>query len=243
MQTEKNRHEWQKTIRRHLRHYGYTKEETVNAKRFINNLFDDYFHESNAGITDTDLLLKLSERFYSEVLRDGQNIILIGDIIKAVSEEKYKTPAKIGRNQKIKEIQQFYKEKGVSDAFLQILNQYGYFQSVSEEDLDDFLEDIAISKSKNGFLKMTANGITVCFDYWDWISNGHETKSRMRICIDPSYCFNKASQCSIVIEVDGTKRTEKKYESIFRKINEKGKFRQKWMYDASRCWYGDFCNL
>lgn len=65
-----------------------------------------------------------------------------------------------------------------------------------------------------------------------------------RIGIDPSDCFNKTKQCSIVARFPLSKREEKMFYNTLDKIlDKKSKYSKDWFRQANKSWYGSFATF
>ena len=89
------------------------------------------------------------------------------------------------------------------------------------------------------------NDITIGIDYLCGIDpNTSKDIKFCRIGIDPSYCFDKISKCSIVITFPITSKRKENaiYKCLNSIINRDNHISREWFKIASSCWYGTYAN-
>lgn len=107
--------------------------------------------------------------------------------------------------------------------FLRNLTQFDY-----ECLMDDDFDYLSLPILRN-------HKIAIGIDIWD---------DFCRIGIDPSECFNKTSQCSIVARFPLSKREEKRfYNTLEKLLDKKTDYSKDWFRQASQSWYGSFAKF
>lgn len=110
--------------------------------------------------------------------------------------------------------------------FVDILDEYGFFLSLDMNDIDWFINN----KDMLSMPLLTSNDICMGFIV---------TNNEVMIGVDPKYCFNKISQCSILAHFPMSKREYKRFVKLFHRINDNFKAKKYWIEIAQICWYGD----
>lgn len=107
--------------------------------------------------------------------------------------------------------------------FLRNLTQFDY-ECLMDEDFD-YLSLPILRNHK----------IAIGIDIWDGFC---------RIGIDPSECFNKTNQCSIIARFPLSKREEKRfYNTLEKLLDKKTDYSKDWFRQASKSWYGSFAKF
>lgn len=114
--------------------------------------------------------------------------------------------------------------------FVDLLDQHGFFLNLEESDIDWCLEHNPRSLS---LPVLCSNRITIGMD---GIYDG-----QIRIGIDPSYCFNKTGDCSVLAYFPMKKREYKRFIKLFNKLlNMKHNNTNYWFRVARESWCGSY---
>lgn len=107
--------------------------------------------------------------------------------------------------------------------------EYNMMANITNEDLEDYYEYQCLPL-------LTNNGITIGIDIWE---NG-----TIQIGIDPTFCFDKTSKCSIIAMLPLSKReTNRFYKLLGQVIDKKSNISKKWFKEAPACWFGSFASF
>lgn len=116
----------------------------------------------------------------------------------------------------------------------QLLNFYNwlyendFLRNLTQFDYDFWLIDydgLCLPLLKN-------HKITIGIDVWE---------DYCRIGIDPSDCFNKISQCSILVRFPLSKKEEKRfYNTLEKLLDKKSSYSKDWFNQASTSWHGSY---
>ena len=112
-----------------------------------------------------------------------------------------------------------------------------FFDNFTPQDLEYFYESAAKDKTLD-IPFMTNNGISICVEYWT--DPGTKRPYYCRGAIDPAYCFDKASKCSILMKMPITSQREEEhfYKVLNRIMDKKTEFSKRWFKEASTTWCG-----
>lgn len=115
--------------------------------------------------------------------------------------------------------------------FIDKLESYRFFLNLEEFDLDYAIEN----PNHMSLPILISRKISIGIDniYAD----------QVRIGIDPSYCFNKIGDCSIIAHFPMSKREYKRFIVLFEKLlSESGNknLKKEWLNSANTCWCGAF---
>ena len=146
---------------------------------------------------------------------------------------------KLVRKQNLEQLINIMKESyGLVDEklvdFISLLDQHGFFLNLQTYDIEYFLEDY---KERGSISLPTLKTKGICIGT-DGIYSG-----KTRFGIDPSFCFNKTGDCSIIAHFPMSKREYKRFIVFFEKLlSESGNknLKKEWFNSASTCWYGAF---
>lgn len=112
--------------------------------------------------------------------------------------------------------------------FLKWCFDNGFFNNISDENIDNYYIYEYLPLLKN-------NGIYI---------GTYILKDKATVGIDPSKCFNKISQCSIIINFPVSKREEQRiYKLLEILINDKNKQTKAWKKEAKEYWYGSYATF
>lgn len=139
---------------------------------------------------------------------------------------------KLIRKKKIEKIINNMKESyGTVDIklinFLEQLESYGFFLNLNDNDI--YYSDVSI---------LTAKKISIGIDK---IYN-----KKTRIGIDPSFCFNKTGDCSIIAYFPMSKREYMRFVKLFHKLlsnTHKTNFVKVWFKEALSSWCGNYATF
>ena len=112
--------------------------------------------------------------------------------------------------------------------FIEWCYHHDFLDNLAEDDIKWFLENPGIN------LPLFENHhITIGIEVWDGLG--------AYIGIDPSFCFNKTSQCSILVRLPFTSyRWEDEFYSLLEKIFNNDKHILSWYEDADTLFCGDY---
>ncbi len=114
--------------------------------------------------------------------------------------------------------------------FLKWCFDNGFFENISDDDIDDFYEYEYMRLLKN-------NGITIGIDFYG-------KSETALIGIDPSNCFDKIRTSSILINLPLSKREEKQmYKYLDKLLDKKSDLSIDWRRYAKEYWYGKYRNF
>lgn len=116
--------------------------------------------------------------------------------------------------------------------FLQWCLNNGFFENITDDDIDFFYEYGSLPLLKN-------HHITIGIEYWKGYGD------YALVGIDPSKCFNKTKQCSIVAKLPLTSKREEKqfYKLLDIILDYKNPFTKEWFKSASSSWFGEYRNF
>lgn len=112
-------------------------------------------------------------------------------------------------------------------SFLKWCFDNGFFLNITDEDIDFCYEydELYLPLLKHNHITI---GIDTYYNY-------------ARIGIDPSKCFNKTSQCSIIAQLPLCKRDNNHFYKILNTImDKKNPQSREWFKNANTYWYGDY---
>ena len=69
------------------------------------------------------------------------------------------------------------------------------------------------------------------------------SSNNILIGIDPKYCFNKTSDCSILAHFPMSKREYKRFVKFFNKLNTDNNIKKNWQKIANICWFGSYIDF
>lgn len=126
----------------------------------------------------------------------------------------------------------FTPKKQIESLFLWLFDN-DFIHALTKEDLESFYEHddyIYLPRLTN-----TKVNISVGIEAWN-------EPDHFRIGVDPAFCFDKTSRCSIVVEFPiDSKRTETKFYGLMNNIMDtKSKTSREWFDTASASWCGEF---
>ena len=123
--------------------------------------------------------------------------------------------------------------------FVDLLDQHGFFLNLEEADIDWCMEEVDANLCLEhdpillSLPVLCSNRITIGMD---GIYDG-----QIRIGIDPSYCFNKTGDCSVLAYFPMKKREYKRFIKLFNKLlNMKHNNANHWFRVAKESWCGSY---
>ena len=128
-----------------------------------------------------------------------------------------------------------FTEKKQIVTFLKWCFKNRFFDNISDEDFEYFYEDTECLRLP----LLRTKDITIGVDYWTSLD---KRDNYCRVGIDPTRCFNKISQCSIVMHFPITSKREEKrfYDLLNTLLDKKSTISKEWFQCASSEWYGAY---
>ena len=122
-------------------------------------------------------------------------------------------------------------ESQITDFFSWCID-HGMMANITDEDLEWCYENNSLSLPL-----LNSHKITIGIDFW--------ADNKIRIGVDPSYCYNKVASSSIIaiLPLKSRRNIVGFYRLLEQLLNKNTDISRRWFKDASTCWYGSFATF